>query len=44
MDRFTVAVADDTIEVDTGMVTEGTPPGEESIDEPRQGPSCSGHA
>jgi len=44
MDRFTVALADETIEVDTGMVTEGAPPGEESIDEPRQGPSCSGHA
>jgi Rieske Fe-S protein len=44
MDRFTVALAADTIEVDTGLIVEGAPPGDESIDEPRQGPSCSGHA
>ena len=42
MDRFSVALADSTVEVDTGDVVEGAPPGPESIDEPRQGPSCSG--
>ena len=45
MDRFAVAVAGGVIEVDTGAVTEGAPPGDETIDEPPQGPSCSeGHA
>jgi Rieske Fe-S protein len=44
MDRFTVAVDGDTIAVDTGAVVEGAPPGEETIDEPPAGPSCSGSA
>ncbi len=44
MDRFTVATGDDGIEVDTGDVTHGAPPGQESIDEPPTGESCSGHA
>lgn len=44
MDRFSVAISDGVIEVDTGMISEGDPPGDETIDEPPQGPSCSGHA
>jgi Rieske Fe-S protein len=44
MDRFAVAVNDGLVEVDTGEVTEGAPPGTFTIDEPPQGPSCSGHA
>lgn len=45
MDRFTVAVSDGVIEVDTGAVTEGAPPGQDSLpDEPSQGPSCTGTA
>lgn len=44
MDRFDVAVGDEVVEVDTGMITEGVPPGEESIDEPPAGPSCAGSA
>jgi Rieske Fe-S protein len=44
MDRFAVTVSDGIVEVDTGAIVEGAPPGEETIDEPRQGPSCSGHA
>ena len=42
MDRFAVAVSDGIVEIDTGEITEGAPPGEETIDEPRQGPSCTG--
>jgi cytochrome b6-f complex iron-sulfur subunit len=41
MDRFQVSVDGDLVEVDTGTVIQGSPPGEESIDEPPQGPSCS---
>lgn len=41
MDRFAVEVSDDILVVDTGEITEGPAPGEETIDEPRQGPSCS---
>ena len=44
MDRFAVLASGDLIEVDTGAVTEGAPPGTETIDEPRAGPSCSEHA
>jgi Rieske Fe-S protein len=44
MDRFTVNAAGDIVEVDTGDITEGAPPGTETIDEPPQGPPCSGHA
>ncbi len=44
MDRFAVAADADIIEVDTGTVTEGAPPGSESIDEPPTGAGCSGHA
>lgn len=44
MDQFTVITGGEVIEVDTGMVIEGAPPGTESIDEPPQGPPCSGHA
>lgn len=43
MDRFAVDVADGIVEVDTGAITEGAPPGSFTIDEPPQGPSCSGH-
>jgi len=42
MDRFKVDVTGGIIEVDTGAVTEGAPPGAESIDEPPAGPSCLG--
>lgn len=41
MDRFDVIITEEAVEVDTGAVTEGAPPGEESIDEPPAGPSCS---
>lgn len=41
MDRFEITVGDGLVEVDTGMVTEGAPPGTETIDEPPAGPSCS---
>lgn len=44
MDRFTVTVNDGVVEVDTGEVIEGAPPGTFTIDEPPQGPSCSGHS
>ena len=44
LDRFTVVETGDGIEVDTGSITEGAPPGAESIDEPPQGPSCTGAA
>jgi nitrite reductase/ring-hydroxylating ferredoxin subunit len=44
MDQFAIVTTSDTIEVDTGIIIEGAPPGEESIDEPPQGPPCSGHA
>lgn len=44
MDRFAVATNEDGIDVDTGTVTEGAPPGNETIDEPRTGEGCSGHA
>jgi nitrite reductase/ring-hydroxylating ferredoxin subunit len=45
MDRFTVNVADGVVEVDTGAVAQGAVAGtDESIDEPKQGPSCAGHA
>jgi len=44
MDRFEVTISEDSVEVDTGLITQGRPPGEESIDEPPQGPPCSGHA
>lgn len=43
MDRFTVDVTDEVVEVDTGLIIEGAAPGTETIDEPRQGPSCAGH-
>lgn len=42
MDRFDTAVANDVVEVDTGTVIKGSPPGPESIDEPVAGPPCSG--
>ena len=44
MDRFAVTVNDGIVDVDTGEITEGGPPGTQTIDEPPQGPSCSGHA
>ena len=44
MDRFAIAMGEGGyVLVDTGDVTEGAPPGTETIDEPRQGPSCAGH-
>lgn len=44
MDRFAVTVNDGLVEVDTGTITEGAPPGTDTINEPSQGPSCSGHS
>ena len=44
MDRFETTIAGDLVEVNTGSVIEGSPPGIESIDEPSQGASCSEHA
>lgn len=44
MDRFAVDTTGDLIEIDTGMVVQGSPPGTDSINEPPQGPSCSGGA
>lgn len=41
MEGFAVGVVDGFVEVDTGVVISGEPPGEETIDEPRRGPSCS---
>src|SRR3990172_1245455 len=42
MDRFAVSVNEDGIvEVDTGAVIQGPPPGSETIDEPPRGESCS---
>lgn len=41
MDRFGVILTGEAVDVDTGMITEGVPPGPESIDEPPQGPPCS---
>jgi Rieske Fe-S protein len=42
MDRFGVGLSGDVVEVDTGAIVEGAAPGTESIDEPPQGPPCSG--
>lgn len=47
LDRYEIAVVDGVIEVDTGSIVEGLPPGEEQINEPIRGPSCNeggGHA
>lgn len=44
MDRFEVLLDGDTVEVDTGSVIQGPPPGTETIDEPVKGPSCVGGA
>jgi Rieske Fe-S protein len=41
LDRFAVAVDGDTVVIDTGSITQGPPPGPESIDEP-PGPMCIG--
>jgi cytochrome b6-f complex iron-sulfur subunit len=42
MDRFGTFDEDGMLVVDTGTVTQGAPPGAETIDEPPAGPSCSG--
>lgn len=42
MQQFTVDVQDGVVFIDTGQVIAGKAPGEESIDEPKRGPSCSG--
>lgn len=41
MDRFAVDDSGDFVEVDTGEVISGAPPGTETIDEPPRGESCS---
>ncbi len=42
MDRFVVSAVDDLVEVDTGQIIEGAPPGTETMaDEPQSGSGCS---
>lgn len=41
MDRFATDVSGDVVQVDTGAVTAGAPPGTKTLDEPPAGPSCS---
>jgi hypothetical protein len=40
MDRFAFHIEEGAIVVDTDAVTEGAPPGPETIDEPPSGPEC----
>jgi len=40
LDRYAVTVSDDFVDVNTGEIIEGAPPGPESIDEPRRGEGC----
>ena len=40
MEQFELEVVDGFVEIDTGSVVAGDPPGEETIDEPPRGPSC----
>lgn len=42
MDRYPVQIVDGVVEVDTGELIEGAPPGEETLDEPVKGPPCTG--
>lgn len=42
MDRYATTIENGQIVVDTGSVTDGDPPGDESIDEPPTGPECLG--
>jgi len=42
MDRFATVVEDGRVVVDTDSITNGDPPGNESIDEPPTGPECLG--
>ncbi len=42
MDRFATTVENGLIVVDTGSITNGEPPGDETIDEPPPGPECLG--
>ncbi len=42
MQEFAVEIVDGIVEVNTGLVRAGPRLGEETIDEPRRGPSCSG--
>ncbi|MDH3307480.1 MAG: Rieske 2Fe-2S domain-containing protein [Acidimicrobiia bacterium] len=44
MQQFSVEVTDGEVFVDTGQVIAGKDPGDETIDEPKRGPSCSGEA
>jgi len=41
MDRFATEIVEQDLVIDTGSITNGPPPGPESIDEP-PGPSCGG--
>lgn len=41
MDRFDVEIVENAVVIDTGSITQGLPPGPESIDEP-PGPACEG--
>jgi hypothetical protein len=40
MDSYAYTVEDGVIVVDTGAITNGDPPGDETIDEPPLGPEC----
>ena len=41
MDRFKIEITGDGIvEVDTGNIAEGAPPGTQTLDEPARGPGC----
>lgn len=42
MQSFGVEIIAGVVVIDTGQVTAGSAPGQESIDEPKRGPSCSG--
>jgi cytochrome b6-f complex iron-sulfur subunit len=40
MDRFAIEEVEGVLVIDTGTITQGAPPGGESIDEPPIGPQC----
>ncbi len=41
MDRFATEIVEESVVIDTGTITDGAPPGDETIDEP-VGPPCEG--
>lgn len=42
LDRFDVEIEDGVVIIDTGAITKGSGPGDETLDEPKSGPSCRG--